>query len=56
MLLGGEDPTTLGEIGDLEALAGVRRYAARIKCAMLPWTALEAGLTQLEEQDGRSDD
>jgi nitrogen fixation protein NifU and related proteins len=56
MLLEGQDPITLGEIGDLEALAGVRRYAARIKCAMLPWTALEAGLTQLEGQDGRSDD
>ncbi|HUY57015.1 MAG TPA: SUF system NifU family Fe-S cluster assembly protein [Candidatus Micrarchaeaceae archaeon] len=56
MLLAGQDPAAVGEIGDLEALAGVRRYAARIKCAMLPWTALEAGLTQLREADGRSAD
>ncbi len=56
MLLEGQDPASLGDIGDLEALAGVRRYAARIKCAMLPWTALEAGLTQLEGSDGRNRD
>ena len=55
MLLDGHDPATLGDIGDLEALAGVRRYAARVKCAMLPWTALEAGLKQLEGSDGRAD-
>lgn len=55
MLLQGQDPETVGDIGDLEALAGVRRYAARVKCAMLPWTALEAGLTQLEGSDGRSE-
>ncbi|MGH7666399.1 MAG: Fe-S cluster assembly sulfur transfer protein SufU [Candidatus Dormibacteria bacterium] len=55
MLLEGQDPASLGDIGDLEALAGVRRYAARVKCAMLPWTALEAGLTQLEGSDGRAD-
>jgi len=53
MLLDGRDPAAVGEIGDLEALAGVRRYAARVKCAMLPWNALEAGLTQLESPDGR---
>ncbi|HUY08504.1 MAG TPA: SUF system NifU family Fe-S cluster assembly protein [Candidatus Dormibacteraeota bacterium] len=56
MLLEGQDPTSVGDIGDLEALAGVRRYAARIKCAMLPWSALEAGLSQLEGVDGRIDD
>jgi len=55
MLLDGQDPATVGDIGDLEALAGVRRYAARIKCAMLPWTALEAGLNQLEGANGRSE-
>jgi nitrogen fixation protein NifU and related proteins len=55
MLVQGDDPTTLGDIGDLEALAGVHRYAARIKCAMLPWTALEAGLSKLEESDDGRD-
>ena len=44
LLVEGKDPSELGDLGDLEALAGVRQYVARIKCAMLPWTALEAGL------------
>lgn len=28
------------DIGDLECLQGVRAYPVRIKCALLPWTAL----------------
>jgi len=36
------------ELGDLAALSGVRQFPARIKCAMLPWHALEAAL------DGKS--
>lgn len=52
MLVEGQDPATIPELGDLEALAGVRRYAARVKCAMLPWSALEAGLGQLEDGNG----
>ena len=32
------------ELGDLEALLVVRQYPVRIKCALLPWTALEEGL------------
>ena len=50
MLVEGKNPAELGELGDLEALSGVHRYVARVKCAMLPWTALEAGLAQVEEQ------
>ncbi len=30
--------------GDAIALNGVSRYVARVKCAMLPWVALEAAL------------
>jgi len=43
MLLGpaGDPPR---ELGDLAALSGVRQFPARIKCAMLPWHALEAAL------------
>ena len=29
------------EIGELEALQGVKRYPVRVKCALLPWTALQ---------------
>lgn len=32
------------DLGDLIALAGVRRYPVRIKCATLPWTTLEQAL------------
>ena len=37
----GEDTSGLG---DLAALAGVTRFPARVKCALLAWTALEAAL------------
>ncbi|MFN2450910.1 MAG: Fe-S cluster assembly sulfur transfer protein SufU [Candidatus Dormibacteria bacterium] len=32
------------DLGDLEALQGVQRYPARIKCAILAWNALLQGL------------
>jgi len=32
--------------GDAIALNGVSRYIARVKCAMLPWVALEHSLAQ----------
>ena len=43
MLLGAEaEPPQ--ELGDLAALSGVRRFPARVKCALLPWHTLEAAL------------
>ena len=35
-----------GDIGDLEALRGVRAYPVRVKCATLAWNALLEGLSQ----------
>lgn len=35
-------------MGDVAAFAGVSRYPARVKCAMLPWVAFEAALLQAE--------
>jgi nitrogen fixation NifU-like protein len=32
-------------LGDIEALAGVRRFPVRVKCADLPWTTLEEALS-----------
>jgi nitrogen fixation NifU-like protein len=32
------------DLGDLEALAGVRRFPVRVKCALLPWTTLNDAL------------
>jgi nitrogen fixation NifU-like protein len=52
LLVEGKDPSELGDLGDLEALSGVRKYLARVKCAMLPWVALEDGLGQAEGQGG----
>ena len=43
-------PVALAELGDLEALAVVRKYPVRIKCALLPWVALEAGLRRLSRR------
>ncbi len=43
MLLGPEAESSL-VLGDLAALSGVRKFPARIKCAMLPWHTLEAAL------------
>ncbi len=52
LLVEGKDPSEVGDLGDLEALSGVRKYLARVKCAMLPWVALEEGLSQAEGHGG----
>ena len=36
------------ELGDLEALQGVAKFPARVKCATLAWHTLEDGLKQRE--------
>jgi len=38
-------------LGDLRALAGVSRLPRRVKCAMLPWDALEEARKQVEPGD-----
>lgn len=40
-------PVAVAELGELEALEVVRQYPVRIKCALLPWVALEEGLRRL---------
>ncbi|HSU17763.1 Fe-S cluster assembly sulfur transfer protein SufU [Longimicrobium sp.] len=37
------------QLGDLRALSGVARLPRRVKCAMLPWDALEEARKQLPE-------
>lgn len=32
------------DIGDLDALLGVKKFPVRIKCALLPWTTFEEAL------------
>ena len=44
-------PVALSELGELEALEVVRQYPVRVKCALLPWVALEEGLRRLNRHD-----
>lgn len=51
----GQDPGDEDVIGDGVAFAGVAKYPARVKCALLPWTAytdalIQAGVNIIEEQ------
>jgi nitrogen fixation NifU-like protein len=36
------------KLGDLRAMQGVRKFPQRVKCAMLPWRAVEQALQQNE--------
>jgi nitrogen fixation NifU-like protein len=38
------DPSV--DLGDLEVLAGVRKFPVRVKCAALSWNVLEQGLAR----------
>jgi nitrogen fixation protein NifU and related proteins len=38
------------DLGDIEALQGVAKFPARIKCATLAWKAMEKGLSEEEQQ------
>ena len=40
------------ELGDLRSLQVVRQYPVRIKCALLPLTALEEGIKAYREKTG----
>lgn len=42
----GEDPGDEEILGDGVALAGVAKYPARVKCALLPWAALTDALAR----------
>lgn len=40
------------DLGDLEALQGVGKFAVRVKCATLAWHTLADGIEQHESGDG----
>ena len=46
------EPGEAAQLKDLVALQVVRQYPVRIKCALLPWTALEEGLDKLKRGRG----
>lgn len=43
-IMQGQEPDPSIDLGDLEALAGVRKFPVRVKCAALSWNAVEQGL------------
>jgi len=46
-MMQGKDYDTDGlDLGDIEALQGVAKFPARIKCATLAWKAMEKGLKE----------
>ncbi len=52
-LMQGQDPDASVDLGDLEALAGVRKFPVRVKCAALSWNVVERGLNEYKEaKDG----
>lgn len=47
-LMRGEEPQNKELLGDVLALEGVRKFSARIKCALLGWEALERCLEEAD--------
>ncbi len=47
MMLGKEYDDSI-DLGDIEALQGVSKFPARIKCATLAWKAMEKGFNEKE--------
>ncbi len=45
-LVTGEAGEPAKKLGDLQLLQGVRKFPQRVKCAMLPWRAVEQALAQ----------
>lgn len=50
-MLKGEEVGDLGELGDIDALKGVRQFPVRIKCALLAWVTLLEGMDKLKSSE-----
>jgi nitrogen fixation protein NifU and related proteins len=48
-IMQGKDYDDSIDLGDIEALQGVSKFPARIKCATLAWKAMEKGLTSQKQ-------
>ncbi len=49
-LMQGQEPNPAVDLGDLEALSGVRKFPVRVKCAALSWNIVEQGLSEHQIQ------
>ena len=47
-MMQGEPVDPAVDLGDLEALSGVRKFPVRVKCAALSWNTVEQGLKSYE--------
>jgi len=56
-MMHGRDPEAGLDLGDLEALEGVRQFPVRIKCALLAWTTVQEALAAfaVEKKGGAHD-
>ncbi|HZR79313.1 MAG TPA: SUF system NifU family Fe-S cluster assembly protein [Chthoniobacterales bacterium] len=45
-LVTSENNSASKNLGDLQVMRGVRKFPQRVKCAMLPWRAIEQALRQ----------
>ena len=49
-LMQGQEPDPALDLGDLESLAGVRKFPVRVKCAALSWNVVEQGLQEFSRR------
>ncbi len=52
-MLKGEEYDQSLDLGDLEALKGVKKFPVRIKCALLSWTTLVDAISTIESNAAR---
>jgi nitrogen fixation NifU-like protein len=55
-MLHGDEPDPSLDLGDLEALGGVRQFPVRIKCALLPWMTLRDAIDDQQHDHVAQDD
>jgi nitrogen fixation NifU-like protein len=48
-LMTGDETVDAAELGDLEALSGVRKFPVRVKCATLAWHVLDEAIRSLRK-------
>ena len=48
-LMTGDETVDATELGDLEALSGVRKFPVRVKCATLAWHVLDEAIKSLRK-------
>ena len=49
-----EDGEPVEELGDLEALQGVKKYPVRIKCAILSWNTMLEGMEMYQKAKAKA--